>query len=226
MLDAWKQRKVSKRELHQFLFRNRRILLYSVGLVLVADILLIINFLESDLLKYALFLSGGVLLFYAMRHVLRKNRVLFIPGEFFVLIFYLTGTWLGPFVSRGEPLQPSHGLVLAMMAGVLLMNLVTISLYDIRRDTRLGIDSMAHTLGKRTTRNLMISAAAGIYLLAVLQFLVYGIDRFAQLTFILAGMATILLFILFYPSYFRKNDAFRLAADAVLYMGFLTLFVK
>ena len=226
MVDAWKQRKVSKRELHQFLFRHRRSLLYFTGLILLTDLILVFNFLGSQVLKYALFLSGGVLLFYAMRHVFRKNRLLFLPGEFFVLLFYLAGTWLGPFVARTEPLQPSHGLVLAMTAGVLLMNLVTISLYDIQRDSRLGIASMAHTLGKRTTRNLMIFTAAGIYLLAVLQFMVYGIERYAQFAFILSGMATILLFILFYPSYFRKNDAFRMAADAVLFMGFLTLVVK
>jgi len=39
-------------------------------------------------------------------------------------------------------------------------------------------------------------------------------------------MGTILLLILLMPSAFRKNDLFRLAADAVLYMGFLSLLIK
>jgi type IV secretory pathway TrbL component len=39
-------------------------------------------------------------------------------------------------------------------------------------------------------------------------------------------MTTILLLVVYYPSRFRKNDYFRLAADAVLFMGFLSLLIK
>ncbi len=79
VLDAWKHRKKSTRELHQYIFRNRRILLYVMGIIGITDLLLIFNFLDNVLLKYALGLAGLVLLFYAMRHLFRRNRVFFIP---------------------------------------------------------------------------------------------------------------------------------------------------
>jgi len=52
------------------------------------------------------------------------------------------------------------------------------------------------------------------------------LDRYSQFALILSGMATILLIVLFLPSYFRKNEYYRWTADAVLWMGFLTLLIS
>jgi hypothetical protein len=226
VIDAWKQRKTSKRELHRYIFANRRILIYTMGIVSIVDLLLIFNFLPRSLLKYALMLAGLVLLFYAMRHVFRTNRILFVPGELFVLLLYMAGTWLGPFVTREALLQTPHALISIMFAGVLLMNLGVISLYDIHLDSRLGIASMANTLGKKTTRNVLMVTGVAIYLLLILQFLIFGLDLYSQFALILSGMATIQFFVLLFPSLFRKNDYFRWTADAVLFMGFLALLIR
>ncbi|RLD72208.1 MAG: hypothetical protein DRI98_02900, partial [Bacteroidetes bacterium] len=152
VLDAWKHRKKSEREIHHFIFRNRSLLLYAMGVIAIVDILLIFNFMDQAFLKYALMLAGLVLLFYAMRHLFKKNRVLFIPGEVFVLILYMAGTWLGPIVSREGDFGSPDAMIALIFAAVLLMNLGVISLYDIQLDNRLGIASLAHTLGRNTTR--------------------------------------------------------------------------
>ena len=225
MLDAWKHRKQSLRDMHLFIFKNRRLLLWAMGVIGIMDIFLIFNFMDRAMLKIALVLGGIVLLFYAMRHILRRNRVLFVPGEVFVLLVYLAGTWMGPFVTRTVVLQPAHGLIVTMMAGVLMLNLGIISLYDVKLDSRLGISSLARVLGKKTTRNLMLAMALGIFLMALLQFLVYGTDPTSRFALILSGMALLLLLVLLYPSRFRKQEAYRLAADAVLFMGFLSLLI-
>ena len=226
MLDAWRNRKKIERELHFFMNKNRRTMIWSMGVVTVADMLLIFNLLDPGLMKYALVLAGLVLLFYAMRHVFRKNRVLFIPGEFFVLFIYMAGTWLGPVSAVENGFVPSQWLIALIFAGVLLMNLGVISLYDIKLDNRLGIGSLASTLGQKRTRGLLVGTSVAIYLVSLLQFLVFEMDRYFKYALILAGMATILLLVLLYPSRFRRNDYYRLAADAVLFMGFLSLLVN
>jgi 4-hydroxybenzoate polyprenyltransferase len=170
-------------------------------------------------------LAGFVLLFYAVRHLLRRNRVLFIPGEFFVLVLYMGGTWLGPLVSHSGELISLDAMVMIMFAAVLLMNLGLISLYDIHLDSRLGLGSLASRLGQRSTRNLVLFTGILVYIAAILQFLVYGVHWHSKFALILSGMCTILLLILLMPSAFRKNDLFRLAADAVLYLGFLSLLI-
>ena len=86
MLDAWKHRKKLEREMHFYMLKNRKVLRFSLGTIALVDSMLIINLMDNELMKYALVLAGLVLLFYAMRHVLRKNKVLRIPGEVFVLI--------------------------------------------------------------------------------------------------------------------------------------------
>lgn len=226
MLDAWKHRKKIERDLHYFMMKNRKTLVWTMTLVAAGDILLVFNLLGKEYLKYALVLSGLVLLFYAMRHVFRKNRILMIPGEFFVLAFYMAGTWLGPVVAGDRNFESGHGLVALIFAGVLLMNLGVISLYDMKLDRRLGIASMANLLGVKRTKKLLLGAGLAIYLISILQFLVFEMDRFFQYALILSGMSTILLLVLYYPSRFRKNDYYRLAADAVLFMGFLSLLIK
>lgn len=226
LLDAWRNRKKIERELHFFMNKNRRTIIWSMGVVTVIDMLLIFNLLDQGLMKYALVLAGLVLLFYAMRHIFRKNRVLFVPGEFFVLFIYMAGTWLGPASAVKNGFVPSQGMIALIFAGVLLMNLGVISLYDIKLDNRLGIGSLANALGPKRTRRLLVGTSITIYLVSVLQFLVFEMDRYFKYALILAGMATILLMVLLYPSRFRKNDYYRLAADAVLYMGFLSLLIK
>lgn len=149
-----------------------------------------------------------------------------IPGEFFVLLLYMSGTWLGPVVASEIQLEPGHGMVALIFAGVLLMNLGVISLYDKKLDKRMGIKSMAKLLGIKRTRNLLLGTGIAIYLVSLLQFLVFEMDRYFQLALILTGMTTILLLVLYYPSRFRKKDYFRLAADAVLLMGYLSLLIK
>jgi 4-hydroxybenzoate polyprenyltransferase len=226
MLDAWKHRKKIERDLHYFMMKNRKSLVWSMGVIAVVDLLLIFNLLDQELMKYALFLSGLVLVFYAMRHVFRKNRILRIPGEFFILLLYMAGTWLGPVLASEITLEAGHSLVALIFAGVLLMNLGVITLYDMNLDKRMGIASMAQLLGIKRSKNLVLVTAIAIYLISLLQFMVFEMDRFFHFALILAGMTTILLLILYYPSRFRKKDYFRLAADAVLFMGFLALLIS
>jgi|GEM_PF-1341430 len=226
VLDAWRNRKKTERELHVFINKNRRTIVWSMGVVTVIDMLLIFNLLDQHLMKYALVLAGLVLLFYAMRHIFRKNRFFFIPGEFFVLFIYMAGTWLGPASAVKNGFVASQGMIALIFAGVLLMNLGVISLYDIKLDNRLGIGSLANALGTKRTRRLLIGTSIIIYLVSLLQFLVFEMDRYFKYALILAGMAIILLMVLLYPSRFRKNDYYRLAADAVLYMGFLSLLIN
>ena len=208
------------------MLEHRRNLIWFMGVTATIDVMLIVNLLDKAVFKYVLALAALVLLFYAFRHLLRRNRILFIPGEFFVMVLYMAGTWLGPIVvSQGnsEALSTGHALVSLMFASVLLMNLGIISLYDIGQDTKMGLASLAGSLGKKATRTLVIVNAILVSLLALLQFLSNANSHFTHLSFILLGMTIILLTVLFSPSYFRKNNAYRLSADAVLYLGFLAL---
>ncbi len=226
LLDAWKHRKKLQREMHVFIYKNMRTLMWFMGIVAAADMLLVFNFLDKDMFKAALALGGGVLFFYAMRHIFKRNSLLFIPGEVFVLLLYLAGTWMGPFITRSVSPESVHAMILIMMAGVLMMNLGVISLYDMQLDSRMGITSLAQIMGKKGTRNLLLGTGISIYMLLVLQFMVFDTDRYTQLALILAGMATILLLVLLLPSWFRNRDLYRWTADAVLFMSLLSLLIR
>lgn len=226
MLDAWRHRKKVEREMHYFMLEHRKILIYSLGVVALVNTMLIVNLLDKVLLKYGLVLAGLVLLFYALRHVFRKNKRFFIPGEVFVLLLYLAGTWLGPLGAMEGSVVTSQWMIAGIFAGVLLMNLGVISLYDVQLDSRMGIASLANELGKNRTKHLLVGTGVAIYLVSFLQFLIYEADRYAQFALILCGMTTILLLMVYLPSWFRKNDFFRWTADAVLFMGFLSLLIN
>ena len=223
MAESWKWRKKPGREIHRFIIKNRRPLLLIMALLIMADSLLIFNFLDKIFLKAALGLGGAGLLFYTMRYIFKKSSLDFIPGELFVLLFYLLGTWMGPYLSRGIEPGSSHLLILIMMAGILLLNLGIISLYDVQSKTRLGISLLSVVLGKKKTRNLMFATVASVFLLALLQFMVYGTGKNSQLSLVLSGMCVLYLLMLTAPSLFRKQEIYRLTAEAILWMGFLSL---
>jgi 4-hydroxybenzoate polyprenyltransferase len=225
LLDAWRYRDKQLRELHHFIFGHRRSLLWIMALLILADSLLVFHFLNKDVLEVALALGGTVLLFYVMRHGLHRNRVLFIPGELFVLLVYLAGTWMGPYVARTADMDPVRWLLLLMLALVLMMNLGIISLYDAPLDSRMGIASLANLLGRKVTKNLMLVTAGAVVILAVLLFLVYGSLPESRYGLILLGMALILLVILLYPSWFMKEETYRKSADAVLFLSYLALLI-
>jgi len=225
VVDAWRHRKKGLREMHQFIFSYRRPILYAMAIFLIVDLFLIFSLLDKEVLKLSLILAVFVFLFYGMRHLFRRNRFFYIPGEVFVLLIYLAGVSLGPMVLRQEWVGTTHLMVVLMMAGILMMNMGIISLYDTRLDSRLGIASLAIVLGKVGCRFVVLISGLMILGLSFLQFMVSGNTTISYLGFILAGMALIMLLILYSPSYFRKNDGYRLMADAVLYLGFLSLLV-
>lgn len=225
VLDAWRHRKQGVRELHRFIFHYRKPLLFAMGAVALADSVVVLNTLPRELLRWSLALGGLVLLFYTLRHILRRNKLFFVPGEFFVLLIYLAGTWLGPMVFRESPMGPVHWLLLLLVALVLVMNLGIISLYDVDLDSRMGITSLARILGAGRTRNLILSTAGAVVVLTLLLFMVYGLDPVSLYGLIPLGMALLLLVVLLYPSRFRKKEAYRMSADAVLYLSYFALAV-
>lgn len=225
MAEAWKQRKKVSREVHSFIIKNRQPIVWVMALLIMVDSLLIFNFLDTTLLKAALGLGGGGLLFYAVRYIFKRRQSNMIPGELFVLFFYLLGTWMGPFLTRNVEPGTSHLLILIMMIGVLILNLGLISLYDPQSSTRLGLSSLSAVLGKKRTRNLMIGIVVCVFLLAILQFLVNGTGRISQFSLIISGMSLLYLLMLMAPSLFRKQGLYRLTAEAILWMGFLSLLI-
>ncbi|MFO7935196.1 MAG: hypothetical protein R6U78_14085 [Bacteroidales bacterium] len=225
LMDAWRHRKTSNREIHRFINKNRRVLLWSLGIASGADLLLIGNFLDRSILAPAAVLAALVLLYYGVRHLLRQNRIFFIPGEIFVVLVFMAGTWMGPLLTRSGELTGQHGMMTLMAGLVLFMNLGIISLYDTHLEKRMGIDSMARVLSKQTIVSIIWVTAVMIFVLLLMQFLIYGMDRYSMFGVILAGMALILLVILLLPSYFNRNRYYRMAADVVLIMGFLSLLV-
>lgn len=225
MAESWKRRKKAKKEVHSYIIKNRQPLLWVMALLLMADSLLIFNFLDKAILKGALALGGAGLLFYAIRYIFKTRQSLRIPGELFVLVFYLAGTWMGPFISRKVEADSSHLLILIMMAGILILNLGVISLYDVQSISRLGIPSLSAVLGQKRTRNFMYTTLAGVFLLAVLQFMVFGTGRVSQFSLVISGMGVLYLLMLTAPSLFRKQEFYRLTAEAILWMGFLSLLI-
>ncbi len=109
-----------------------------------------------------------------------RTGFLSIPGEFFVLLIYMAGTWLGPAVAMEGSFETGQGMIALIFMGVLLMNLGVISLYDMKLDSRMGITSLANLLGMKRTKNLLLGTAIAIYLISLLQFMVFEMDRYSQ----------------------------------------------
>jgi hypothetical protein len=224
-LDAKRFGELSPRRLHKFIWYNSQTVLYIVLIASVCDILVILLFLQRELILPGLIIGGFVMIIYFLRHMLKTSGKLRIPLEIFTMVFYVAGIWFGPV--RMHPGTPSIQVyaILLQFGLMVLMNIATLSYYDYPVDQVLKSPSMAETLGKRFLKSMVW--ILGIVVMLLLFLIIYSTqERELHIGSIaIAAMGMLMLCILLIPSAFGKNERYRIAADSILYLGWLPLFI-
>ncbi|PID91536.1 MAG: hypothetical protein CSA96_07880 [Bacteroidetes bacterium] len=224
--DAWKHRKREKTAEHRFVLKNMSILLWLILLLGFIDGLLIMNFLDREVFRLALFIAGLGLLFAALRFLLRRSPYLRLPGELFALFFFMTGTWVGPWAAREVMVGNEVLAVFLMCAAVLFLKLGLVAMHSPAQKSRLGLPSLTVLLGMRSARHLLLGLVAAVLLLSLLQFMVWGTGLYFGLALILDGMAMLYLLMLLWPNAFGPDEWLCWWADLVPLMAFLSLAAK
>ena len=131
--------------------------------------MLILLFLQRELLVPGLLLGGFVTIIYLFRHIVKPTGFLRIPLEVFTMVFYVAGIWFGPlFIKATEPSIQVYAILL-QFGLMILMNIGILSYYDYPVDQVLKSSSLAGTMGRKFLKPLVwISGILVLFLLLLI----------------------------------------------------------
>lgn len=211
----------SWRPVHLFFRKNSKWLLILILIIALTDIPVVFFLLEKKLVMPGLVIGGVTLILYLFRHVSILKRRAVLPLEFFIMIFYTAGIWFGPFLMSGKEPEWSSILIILQFSLMILVNITVLSFYDYELDKSLDNISLAILIGRKDAKILALTLTVAASLITVAVFLLSGESTVVAGSLLLCLMTVITFLLVLFPSGLRKNEKYRMAADAILYLGWI-----
>ncbi len=194
-------------------WKRRRILLVFSTVLAASAFLLSFLYLPVKVL-YAGLAGSGFLLLYGLFQSLPISRGRYFFKELWVGGIYTLGVWGLPILFRGVRADPAVILILAAFFCLVMVNVLSYSLFEMPLDRQENLPTLAVRYGNRFCRNLI----RGFLIMAVILVLVCMIISDTvrlKAAGILLVMSILLGIIHIFPGYFGRNDRFGRLADAV-----------
>lgn len=126
----------------------------SIGIILAILVLChLITFLDYELLKNGIILSGSVLIYFISIHLLRWNKI--VHKELAVAFIYTCGIALGPVTTLNHLPDLIQITFIATFFHIVIMNLLIFSVLDAESDKASGFQSIYQLVGEKL--NIAIS---------------------------------------------------------------------
>jgi 4-hydroxybenzoate polyprenyltransferase len=214
LLDVKKMSGTPTSERHKFHQKNYNILFF---LLVIVTILVGISI---PLLNERVII-GGLSLAVIIGLYLFLQRYLPLK-EFFVAGLYTFGVLLPSWRLKVDLISGDHVLLIGQFFSVALVNLLLFSWFEFENDLQDGHSSMAIRWGKTLCAKLII--ILGIISLCLSGWMIMH-SPYIMATSIFLLMMAILMWMLFFHSYFIKNARYRLLGDAVFFLSLIGLFL-
>ena len=144
----------------------------------------------------------------------------FLVKEVIVALLYGGGIFLFPLI-RIDELEGIHGIILLQLSLLAFVNIVLISTFELEEDRFNGFASLALSMGKRATSQLL----GGLLIISGLAALIMGYyyHYFMHLELIYFFATLQLTIILLRPSWFIQAERYRIYADAIFFYPLIFL---
>lgn len=207
------KRLTPRRTFHQ---KHSNLLILLSGIVLIVG-LVNMTFLPIEIIKAGSILGSICILYLMAVYFFRKLWF----KEILVAIGYSVGLFLAPIVLIGQ-VQWIDMILVLQLCGLALANLLIFSHFEREGDRAEGFGSMALKI-QNDIRVIIITLLLLIILSNVMLALYLPSSQFnIQVIYLL--MATILLFINTFPSFFTVEERFRVAGDGIFFLPVFFLF--
>ena len=172
--------------------------------------LILLFYLPPDLIQSG-FLLALICFLYL---ILSAELSTFLVKEVIVAVLYGGGIFLFPLI-RTDELEGIHGLILLQLSLLAFVNIVLISTFELEEDRFNGFLSLALSMGKRATSQLL----GGLLFISGLAALIMGYyhHHFMYLELIYFFATLQLTIILLRPSWFIPAERYRICADAIFF---------
>lgn len=174
-------------------------------------IVLIPRDIGEDLFRYALVLSGLVLLYFLSLIWARRTQFRYVLKELFIALCYTVGVSLVP-VLQAWPIHYFVWLLLFRIFMLALSNLFLFSMFEIHPDVKDKHPSAIKFLGINVLNGILhvvlpMQALGSIVLM-------YTMENW-QYPLLILIMNSILMLLFYFPKPFKKNEWYRVLGDGV-----------
>ncbi len=224
LIDGFKSKGETGIYRHRFHYKNRKTLVVLMLISGTAATLLGVLFLDKYIVAAGFGTGLLAAAYFSVLYFGGRARRLLLPKEFVIALVYVTGIWLAPLVWYGQ--LPDTGVLLVMLILFLLAwaEGIMASWFDCEKDTKAGHGSFTVRFGLKSTKHFLFGLYVFVFfMLGYLAFALTGKLQFVALL-ILALMNLVLLFTISFPSWFAKNDRYRIAGEAVFLLPALVAF--
>lgn len=196
---------------HRFHQKHYKPILTASIIGIFIFIVLIPRDIGSGLLRYALVLSGLVLLYFLSLIWARKTQFRYVLKELFIALCYMVGVSLVP-VATAWPVDFYAWLLLFRIFMLALSNLFLFSMFEIHPDVKDRHPSAIKFFGINVLNGILhvvlpLQALGSIYLM-------YTMDRW-QYPLLLFIMNSMLMLLFYFPKPFKRNEWYRVFGDGV-----------
>jgi 4-hydroxybenzoate polyprenyltransferase len=204
LMDALSIKKEASTERHRFHQIHFKALAICLCVAVIIDLSLLF-FIRAKILHTGFVLAGIVLLY------LLINRWLGFVKEFVIAIVYCGGVLLPALSLKSSFFTVPEVLLLISFFITALINLIIFSRYDVHADKLDGYNSFALKFGQPATQTVLSILFGMQAMIIILLFMVHVWNC----GFLLSLMNGVLFLLFLKPSYFNKQDSYRLCGDAV-----------
>jgi 4-hydroxybenzoate polyprenyltransferase len=208
LLDASKIRNNAVTKRHSFHYKH-----FST-LIMVASIVLIIDFVLTLSLPREILLRGIVALLLVALYLTFHSRFTFFK-EAVSAVLYCTGIFITVMPSSFNSL---HVLLFLQFFLVVVLNLILFAWFEVDYDVKQQSQSVATSLGKRKTSTI-------IWILFILHTLFWCCSFFNLESSILWMMALLHIGIFIASSFFERDERYRLTGDGIFLLPVVYLFL-
>lgn len=182
----------------------------------------VLQFLSKEVFLLGLTGLGLTTLHLALVYFFGKRVSPFIHKEAGVALNFAFGVAI-PALSRLDALEWKHGIILFQIFTLAMMNLISFSYYEHEADKVQGQTSLALNLGNSFLAKLNnILFLAGVFIPTVM--LLPRESNMFPLVIMLV-MAVVLWALIRWPSFFGKNERYRIYGDMIFSLPYILLFL-
>ncbi len=220
LIDGFNQKRDALIFRHRLHYHFRYFFMAALFIVSTLTFILVIVFLDIRILLWGFVIGLGALVYLGFI-ILGRKKGFYFQKEFFISLFYVAGIWLAPLIWYGKAL--SFYFILTMVIFVLLVwaeGLLT-ALHERDSDRGDHMQSFCTFYGRQKTQRLILI----LLILSMLSSLglLFTTPSLGKEYLILITMTVSLMAIHFFPSFFHKNERYRILGEFTFWLPFLLL---
>jgi hypothetical protein len=217
LIDAFRLEENASTYRHKFHFIHRNVLGIIIIILLLGAVIILINWLEKSILIFGIGLSVFTV-FYLAYLFFAAHKSLQISKEVFVSLIYVFGIWGGQLVLVNYKMDIGQFLLFIIFLLLVLADVLVLSYFEIDSDRIDSHQTFAVKYGEIKTRQVIvilvfITLFLDIYLVVFESKHLY---RIMAKLFMMMGL--ILMLLLSYPKFFRRNEMYRYLAEALFWI--------